>query len=347
MAVRILIGESTTQLVLDTNVSFEISTDVSYNDNADPQRVDHFIEIEGEVVAATQEAVWDDLIEKFNQVSDPALMGPQRIQIELDGENKWDYPLGECVNSPVLTSFRAVREPGAGVSHWKFRITAKVVKKGDFEGGTTQEVYEVHTSLAVRSIGTTVIRKTWKVDVKAKTAAAAKSAALSYKPSSSDSIEGEVEVYPQDSRATGVWVWELRNDFWIEETVEMTGGDVVHEAEEVIGASSADLQPPLFHPRPLPALRVVVRGVVRGRDPGKLTAPKPHLKEGADTVRQKGLERRQGAAVLESVERGMWKLEFEEIYDVAKRGVVTLDHSDHKVLKPVTPPGDGRIGVVA
>jgi hypothetical protein len=347
MAVRILIGEDDNELVLDTNVAYELSSEITYSDNADAQRVEHVLEIEGEVVEADQGDLYDSMVALHDQVSASDYLGPQRIQIEQDGENKWDFDPANCINSPVLTSFRAIREPGAGVSHWKYRITAKVLKRGAFEGGNQNtEVFEVHTSIAVRSIGTTVVRKTWKAEAKAKTVGAAKAAVLGYKPGNSDSIEGEVEVYPQDSRATGVWVWELKNDFWIEETVDITGGDEIYDAEERIGVSSKDQPTPLFHPRPLPAMRIHVRGVVRGRDPSKLKAPAAHVKEGADVVRQKGLERR-GSAVLEDVQRGMWKLDFEEIYDCSKRSPPKLDHSDHKELKPISPPGDGVIGSVA
>ena len=343
MGASIIIGNSAAdQLVIDENAEWEIARDVVRNDAGG---VDHHsirLSIRGTARAANPSSVWARIIEIDDFVSASETMGPQRIQILLDGTAERDFKPEECFASPVITSFTAFPDPGAGSSHWRYEITATVRKRGNVGGEAPETVFDFQTSVAVTTEGDKVIRKTWRARAKGASAAAAESAVKGFKPSGAGkSLLGTVERFNETNEATGFWAWELKRQAGLEEVIEWTGfgTNEDYEVDEQIGKNVGDRPDPMLILLPKGAKYGRVSGTVRGPDT-PLGIPNGHYTD-SGTCRRVRAKERDFPTVVDQ-EFGGFRRDFEELY-ICTGDVPTPDHGDHAAGVNQTSPPDGKL----
>ncbi len=336
MGAKITIGPAGNTFVIDSNAKFEIERKNNYVGNGKVESQDVFIEIEGFLTSKPVNTLWDDIVLVDEEVKN---LVARRVQIELVGSGvKWDFQPGLLYRSPRLTRFRAIAEDGTASSRWTFQLSIHVIAFGNVGNG--DNVRELQTSITEVKVNDQITRKIWRVNVVAVDTAGALGIALSFKPDEVN-VQEEIERFFQENRVNAVWVWERRLTAKIreyEESIELVGSVAVYVEQTRIGST---INPPnaVLHRAPNPAQRVVLRGVVRGYV-DKLDPPAPHWSEDADMKRQTGLEKI-SFTVIEDQDRGLYKREYQEVW-IATNGVPNPNHTDHKVIKFLDPPSDGK-----
>lgn len=341
MGSRILINEGANQLVIDKRAKWSLRRLIEYNDNADADKVEAMIDIFGDEVQSSPGSIWTAVKAKEAQA---LKLGPQRVQLELDGNNHWDFKPSECINSPVITSFELDPEPGAGYSRWKYRMGIYVKTIGKNELGTQQQnVENIDSKIEVEDIDGLVVSKTWDVRVKGKTTTDAYNAARRFKPTGTGIVGGIVRAFQQNA-VHAVWNWSRSRVLALEESVDIVGAGDVWEADEIIGRTAAEALDPLLNKLPRPAQGVIITGAVEGTDRNALRRPQAHLTESGRIKRQRGLEHIADRPAIKSTATGMYRFPYQEIY-IVTGGVPALNHSDHVEIPKVTEPGDGPMRI--
>ena len=340
MGWRVLIGEGADQAVIDAHASFEWNVSKNVNAQGSVESVFHIVNIGGSAVITTGStpalvadrffALSNEVDSKFNAV---------RVQLELDGVNKADLKPSDGFDGPHVSAFRSIPDDGNADSHWRFEMT--IIFNSRAGAGESQEddLFELNTSLNVVKDHDRIIRKIWKASGKSSDASTARTSVLSFKPNSKD-LREEVEIFPQEARATAIWVWEGLQEIF--EEVNFSGGGSDYVADTQIGVG----KDALLHRKQRDPVIVVIRGVVRGftkslRPPGK------HFSESATMRQATGRENRAGTTVqIESAERGIFRLPFEEVWlsvGPTPEPNHVGPHSDIKFLPRV--PADWKLGV--
>lgn len=338
MGWRVLIGEGSDQLVIDAHARFEWAVGKNINQQGSVESVNHTIVLEGSVVEASPALVADRFFLLSNEVD--SKFNNVRVQLELDGSNKADLQPSNGFDGPHVTGFRSIPSDGNADSHWMYEMTIIFNSKVG-AGGDTQkpEVYNLNTSLNIVKDNERTIRKIWKASATAADAGAAKAAIIGFKPASKN-LREEVEVFPQEARATAIWVWEGLQEVF--EEVEFTGGG----SDYVVDPQAGKGKDAILHLAQRGAVIVTIRGVVRGFSKA-LSRPAPHFSESATLRRATARERRNDADPrIENAERGIWSLPFEEVWLSVGPTPNPNHQGQHNDIKFVPRvPADGSIGV--
>jgi hypothetical protein len=344
-AVKIVLGEGSNELTLDSNVSFTVQVDAVANPAGQMDTVTRTYAIRGDVVDATAGSVWDSLLELEDRVGDASgsSLGPQRFRVYLDDVLKRDFTVAGSIGSPIIESFRTFDEPGAGHGHWRYEMVVVIRQAGGGAGQETpQNVLEFSTSLAITTEDDKVVRKVWRVFARAATADAAEAAVRGYRPSSvKKNLVGTVEKFNEESRATGVWVWELDKEFGLEETIEELGfGQNQDYAVNLqVGENAGDRPAPTLTLLPKGVKTITVRGTVFGPET-PLATPSPHYQDSA-TLRSLRARTRVFPTVINP--GGGFKRDYEEVYYNLADNTPMPDHGDHAQGVKKAAPGDGKL----
>ena len=343
MGVSIEVTTSAGVVTLDRNVNLDISDDMTYRDDGHLDKHETLLELYGDVVEDTASEVWDGIDDLRALLLEA---GAKRVRVLLDGVERHDFdPADNYIHSPSIRSFKTESDPGAGKGHWRWRMVVYVLKSGgQVEQGAEQpNLFEFHSSIAVRTANDTVVRKTWKARAKARDVVTAYARVVAFKPSGKG-VTGEVERFWQDAEATGIWVWERKHTQGNECTVFVTGAGDVWDEDGRVGPSEGAAPDPNLVKRQRPAQRIYVDGFIRGPSQEAVrSAPTPHFSETATLKRQYGEEKRYFPEP-DDEDRGTWRLRYEERY-IATGGFSAIpNHSGHWTLADVDQiPSDGAI----
>lgn len=347
-AVKVVLGEDGVGLELDTNVSFTLTRETAHNPAGEADQTNVTLLIRGDAVAATPGSVWDEVLALDEFTGDVSGdLGPQRVRIYLDGVVKWEWDPAECVGSPIVTAFRTFDDPGAGHGHWRYELAIYITQSAQGSGSEIpQDVLNFTTSLAVTERDGQVIRKTWRAAATAADAATAQSAVTAYKPTSvKKNLVGTVETFHEESRATGVWTWELGREFGLEEEIEELGYGTNEEygVDRRVGKTAADRPGPNFILLPKGEKTITVRGVVYGPTT-PLGIPGNHYQASGTLVVQRAKTRVYPTVVNPQADGGGFMRRFEEVYSCSADATPSPNHGDHAAGVKKNAPPDGKAG---
>ena len=161
MGARILINEGANQLVIDKRALFRFRRVLRAQESGDIDKMECFLDIYGDEIQSTPGALWTAIWNKDNQAGATANLGPQRVQIELDGSNYRDFKPSECINSPIITGFEL--EPDLeGLLHVSELADHKVENPQDeVKIGDELDVKILRVDIMERKIGLSRKRAKW------------------------------------------------------------------------------------------------------------------------------------------------------------------------------------------
>ena len=339
MAWTITIGEGDDAIVIDEAARFSYLPRKNVNSNSDIESVDHLLTVEGVVtnmtpanIAARILALSDMVAEEFNAVN---------VLIEFDGDTWKEFEPSAGFSGPHVVEFETLgqEEGGAGQEQWKYRFVISYKSKA-LQDDEDENIYELQTSVSKTTKNGKVVRKVWKASAKSTSSAAALSSVLAFKPSEKY-ITHEQEEFPQDSRATSVWVWELEAGGvkrW-ECKVTYSGGRRGWVAVPQAG-ENAD---PILFPKMRGPLMIEVVGSIVSYE-ADIQRPAEHFSESDTLVRDTESERSQEPAILDAL-KGEYVLHYHEVWLSFGPLPGFSNHSDgHNLIAAGQSPGDGRVG---
>lgn len=329
------IGEGADAVVIDELARFGFKTQKNLNSNDEVESVEWIFNIQGTakgtpaVIKARIDELNNQVVEEFNGV---------RLLIQHDGVTWQDLLPVDGFLGPQVTDFETLgeEEGGAGLDQWKYRMTVVYRSRGLQEGGDNADVYELQTSVSKTTKNGKVIRKVWKASAKSRTSAAALAAVLGFKPSDKY-ITHEQEEFPEDARATSVWVWEHETGAVLGWDCRVTyrGGRNGWVAVPQAGAQ-AD---PIAFPKQRGFLTVEVEGEIRSFEP-EISPPSAHFSESDTLVRDTENERTQEPAIFDR-HRGEYVLRYHEVYQSFGPLQVGANHDEaHNVIPDGEAPAD-------
>ena len=328
-----------TPLTIDSNAKFNLKTQNLYNESGAKEFIETFIDVDADIVAATASTIADNLATVREQVS--AVNAPRNVAIKLDGTTKFEFLTANCVASPRVEFHETIDEEGNGDSHWRYKLGI-YVKQGGNAGSGVENVFELQTSIKEIKDGDRITRKVWLASCKAKTIQEAKSFVKGLKPSDNH-LHEEIEVYFQDQRVAGSWVWEARQEgdiFVVEDPIRIVGyGNRWIDTPRV-----GDDAPVLHEGRRMP-FRMYIRGVVRGYDKKKVEngVPSPHFSETASRKRVGSEEEVSEVRLVDHVQ-GIYEIVYTEVWISTEDTIPTAKHGNHNdATKLSKAPADGTM----
>lgn len=340
-AVTIKLGEDDDddQLVLDTNVQVDFEKNTTYLEGGEVDVAEETYNLTGDVVAGAPGTTWDDVLELAAEVDK---LGPKRLQILVDGVLKIDRQPIDCVKSPVVTSFKTDANEGAGVGHFNWSMVIYVKRiGGQVEQGADQPpgLYSFSSSVAIRQVDDIITRKEWRASARAKTIDAAYGQVASFGPvpKKGAGVTREIERNFQDSRVSGVWVWERSRLFDIDCDVKIRGyGDSYIEDKRVGGAEAN------AHLARKGLVYAEVDGTIWGPKE-TISAPPAHYTATSYLFRETAKEERFYPKVFDA-EQGIYSLRYQERWCSTGGHPGPPDHHGHDVIKQgKKPPEDGAL----
>ena len=328
-----------TPLTIDSNAKFNLKTQNLYNESGAKEFIETFIDVDADIVAATASTIADNLATVRNQVS--SVNAPRNVTIKLDGTTKFEFLTANCVASPRVEFHETIDEEGNGDSHWRYKLGI-YVKQGGNAGSGVENVFELQTSIKEIKDGDRITRKVWLASCKAKTIQEAKSFVKGLKPSDNH-LHEEIEVYFQDQRVAGSWVWEARQEgdiFVVEDPIRIVG----HGNRWLDTPRVGDDAPVLHEGRRMP-FRMYIRGVVRGYDKKKVEngVPSPHFSETASRKRVESEEEVSEVRLVDHVQ-GIYEIIYTEVWISTEDTIPTAKHGNHNdATKLSKAPSDGTM----
>lgn len=339
MAWTITIGEGDDAIVIDEAARFGYLPRKNINSSDDIESVDHLFTIEGVVTNQSPADIAARILELSDMVAED--FDAVRVLIELDGETWKDLQPSEGFSGPHVVEFETLgqEEGGAGQEQWRYRFVISYKSKA-LQDDEDENIYELQTSISKTTKNGKVVRKVWKASAKSTSSAAALASVLGFKPSEKY-ITQEQEEFPQDSRATSVWVWELEAgaikswDCKVTYSGGRRGWIAVPQAGE-----SAD---PILFPKQRGPLIIEVTGTIISFEPD-VQPPSEHFSESDTLVRDTESERTQEPAVYDR-HKGEYVLHYHEVWQSFGPLPGFSSHSDgHNLIPSGQAPGDGRAG---
>ena len=328
-----------TPLTIDSNAKFNLKTQNLYNESGAKEFIETFIDVDADIVAATASTIADNLATVRNQVS--SVNAPRNVTIKLDGTTKFEFLTANCVASPRVEFHETIDEEGNGDSHWRYKLGI-YIKQGGNAGSGVENVFELQTSIKEIKDGDRITRKVWLASCKAKTIQEAKSFVKGLKPSDNH-LHEEIEVYFQDQRVAGSWVWEARQEgdiFVVEDPIRIVG----HGNRWLDTPRVGDDAPVLHEGRRMP-FRMYIRGVVRGYDKKKVEngVPSPHFSETASRKRVGSEEEVSEVRLVDHV-KGIYEIVYTEVWISTEDTIPTAKHGNHNdATKLSKAPADGTM----
>lgn len=317
MGWKVLIGEGATQFTISASAKFDLEVRTTHNERGDADTVEHFVEIEGDLVSGTPAQVTQLLIDTRAEAG--TKFTPRRVQLQLDGVTKFDFKPVDGVGSPRIQNVRTIDEEGNADSHWRYAMSIFAKQPGNL----ANEMLELQTSVLEVQKNDRVVRKVWRAGGKSKTVAMALTGILAFKPDN-DQLLQEIEQFPEDNRVTAVWTWEAQQDEgppggpndgiieFLEDPVEIVGDAEDWVPDPQVSADGTPAQPKL-HRRRVQEIIVTIRGRVRGFKRDQLAPPPAHLTPDENIRRARGREVLFDAS-LEDPTREIYVLPYQEIY---------------------------------
>lgn len=335
MGWSIEVGEGTTQLVVDAHAKFNLSIVKDVDDKGLVRAVDWIVDIEGSVVNSPASTVADDYVELTDEVA--TKFDRVRVVLKLDGTEKFVFDPSTGFFGPHVTDFASVDNDGSADSHWGYRMRIIFRAKGDAQ---TENIQALAASLATTTNKDRVVRRVWKVDVKSVSGDAAEALAITFKPAHPD-VDGEVEQFPLELRATGIWQWVAlqRTD----EEMTTTGGNRDFVADPQVGLEAGAPKDARLHLMMREPLVVTIRGRRYGYDPN-LSPPAPHYAQSATLVRATAREATRQMRIADAAQ-GLYVLEYEEVWlSVGPTPPPNHGGQAHNVIEFDPVPPEGKIG---
>lgn len=337
------IGEPA-QLTLDEQVSWDLRAFRNTDEQGRVRHVDVFITVRGRVVEDDAATVIDEIRTRFEEVQ--LNLTPVTVLLFRNAEEEFRFEPGTSfAGTPRIEGFTTEPESGQGESHWGYQLDIYVKAPGNVFGGAS----ELQTSIEeTRNRKGQIIQKIWRASAKHRTVEAAFALVAGFAPPTTDVVE-KLEVFRQEARATGVWIWEAPSKqlpgkvFFIAETVTITGGgeDFIEDTQ-VDG--EANIIPPVLHEARGTARIITIRGSSFGLVAAEIEPPDPHFTQSEDLVRATGREVN-GDVVLDDVETSTFRLDWMEVWIFTGTGdIPDLNHGEHLDLIFESPPPDGAIG---
>lgn len=335
-------------LVIDDSITldafkFDWQPGALPTDNSLIEKQEIFIEASGVITGDTPQDVLDRASELAAAVENQAT--PQRVEIFLDGASWREYDPSTCINSPIVTRFQLLSdEDGSGESYWKWTMSIYVQLSGRGDGTTG-----LRTSLEIVKENGQVTRKAWKAEATADSADSAEAVIRRFQPAETI-IKEDVEKFFQESRATGLWLWEARVSggvISIDERTEVTGQGAGYEFDRQV--NDAGTAEPVLHRKPLGGITITIKGTIRALRPGNeavtIELPSPHYKESPTCVRDFEAEATWPDALPdgdEGIKHGIYRRDYMEVWKCT-HDPGGANHEGHQVLTLITPPADGTI----
>lgn len=338
MAWTITIGEGAAAVVINEAARFGFKTQKNLNSNGDVESVDWNINVEGTalgdptVISARILALNEQVTDEFNGA---------KVVIKQDGVTWKELLPTEGFVGPHVVDFESLGEEqgGAGQSLWRYRFTILFKSKG-LQDDEDENIYELQTSISKTTKNGKVVRKVWKASAKSTSSDAALDAVLGFKPSEKY-ITHEQEEFPQDSRATSVWIWDLEFGAIKSWDCAVTYGGGRRGWVDV--PQAGDGADPILFLKQRGALTIEVVGKIVSFEPD-ITPPSEHFSEGDTLVRDTESERPQEPAVFDRA-RGEYVLHYHEVWKSFGPLPGFAKHSDdHNLIPSAQAPGDGRAG---
>lgn len=339
MAWTITIDEGDDAIVIDEAASFGFKPQKNVNANGDIESVDWLINVEGVVCNAPPATIAARILELSDMVTEQ--FNAVRVLVELDGDTFMDLQPTEGFSGPHVIDFEALgqEEGGAGQEQWRYRFVIAYKSKA-LQDDEDENIYELQTSISKTTKNGKVVRKVWKATAKSTSSAAALDSVLGFKPSEKY-ITHEQEEFPQDSRATSVWVWELESgavkswDCKVTYSGGRRGWIPVPQAGE-----NAD---PIMFPKQRGPLIIEVVGTIISYE-ADIQRPAEHFSESDTLVRDTESERSQEPAIHDP-HKGEYVLHYHEVWQSFGPLPGFSNHSDgHNLIAGGQAPGDGKAG---
>lgn len=267
-------------------------------------------------------------------------ISPVHVEIKLDGTTQWDFPVNEFNNSPLITRFKlSSEEDGSGESYWKWELEIYATKSGRGDGTT-----EFDTSLEVVKQNGKVVKKIWRAEAKSSSVSSAESKVRSFAPSEEE-VRESVQLFYQQDRAIGAWIWEARTKgliISVDETVEITGDGDGWEFDRQVNADGTAL--PILHKKPKSGVTTIIKGFVRGFG-SDIEIPAPHFSS-SDIMKRDGESEVHSDIAIpdgeEGIKHSIYKREYMEVWK-SQTYPGTLDHGWHVLGAAIEAPPDGPI----
>ncbi len=317
------IGEDGDSVTIAASAAFDFSFEKNFTDNDRVESVDYTCRIRGDIRSG-------DVVDGFVTLAGlvTGISTPTRIRISKDSTVKFDWRPEEGFVGPHVVSFGSNPDPGNGHSHWKYELVI-VFRARPAEDDN--DLYSFTTSFTTLKDKGRIVRQVWRASGKAKTRAAALAGVLAFKPSSDD-VSEQITESETESSAEAVWVWEALQAIVCR--VRRSGAREYAESGQV-GVSAN----PILHRLTNRARVVTISGVVRGYNPG-LSAPPAHLSE-SDTVQRVDAREGNDDQAIESAEKGIYELRFNEVWLVSGPIPAIKHAGNHQLidLSAAPPPG--------
>lgn len=338
MGWSVTIGEGATAVTFSVDVRFDGGFKANIAENGNIESVDYAFDVEGVLIDPTPANVGANMVTYSQLVTDQTL--PVRIQIKQDSTSRWDLQMEDGFYGPYVTEFRCLgrEEGGAGKSHWRYAFTITYKGKGSASGGG-ETLYEFQTSVSVTKKNGSAVRKVWKATSKSTSVASAWSAVMAFKPSEKYIIE-ETEKFPEDKKATGVWIWEAESKGVKSWTCRATW----RPGTGFLDRGSAGNAAPVLYAKQRAASVCEIDGTIICYDPA-VQAPGEHFTESETMRRCPDMEKRsEGPVVNGDPRNGEYRLDYNEVWK-STSGEPAPQHSDnHNLISLGSAPADGAVG---
>ena len=330
------------------NGRFNIETHVGLDDQGKPNTMETLIEIEGDVTQGgninggsigTDPADVYDAIASIQAECNAG--NPTPFWVDVDGETKFEYQPSACINSPLITDFRTIQDPGAGANHWKYGVTVYVRQLHDGNrDGVINFQSEIDTTSILTENGPRPIRKHWAASCSAGNIGIAYNFIIGLAPHAPSLIQTIARFF-QEGRCTGDWVWDYNQHQKIEESIVIRGLGPNFTPSTQVGANGEDGVMPLLHRAPRQPIVVVLNGTIQSTDPKLVTQPELHWSEDDEFLHDLGNEE-VGERVIFDDMRGLYKLNYQERW--IGRKYTPANHHGHDQIPALPEPSDGPIG---
>lgn len=348
MAWRVLIGDGAGQVVINASTSFSESRVRQVNDSGATEYIDRTFTFVGDVEAATP-ALVADRIRVLAALTRGAAV---RVRFQLNLVDVADYDLLPANHSigPLIRVFDTLPDEGSGESHWPHKFEVFAREPGVVSGGgqTAPPTTEIRRSIVTEKYKKTIVRKLWRISVKAKSITDALTFVLARKPSASP-LREIIERAKDEARVTAEWTWEAAKGSVIE--FSENPPEWIEPAPRVV-VQRRVRKPVLFHAARREAGVLRFSGTIRAlaKDDGSAPnlaaiVPTDHVAAGANVVKvatEGG--RTPGAPVLIDAVQGVYELQWEQRY-MYSGGTPAISHGTHnRALAPsdAQEPPDGN-----
>ncbi len=318
------IGDAGSSVTIDASAAFDIRKERGFTDNDRLEYVDYTCTVRGDITSG-------DVVDGFLELAALVdLNSSVPVTVSKDGEAKFEWLPEAGFVGPHVVAFASNPDKGNGHSHWKYELTIVFRAKPD---GNENDLYSFTTSFTTVKDKERIIRQVWRASGKARTRAAAVAGVLAFKPSSQE-VSEQLTESSTESSAEAVWVWEALQRITCR--VHRTGAKDFSESGQVgVGVG------PVLHRLSDRARIITISGVVRGYEPG-LVAPPAHLTE-SDTVTRVDSREGNDDQAVETPEKGIYELRFQEVWLVTG-AVPAIKHAgQHHLIELTTAPAPGAI----